>query len=157
MCRNTRTPQTCADIQVQRTYIQVEHKQYRNVQKYKNNTEMCRHTSTTEAEIHVQYAQKYDFPVWTFAEIHVNIYRNVSTCTEVQFNHIQKYSYKSFQLLVWTTAGTHLQKCVNMYRNTVESHAEIHVNIYRNVSTYTEIQIHHRQEIQVQYRHLQKY
>jgi len=63
MCRNTRTPQTCADIQVQRTYIQVEHKQYRNVQKYKNNTEMCRHTSTTEAEIHVQYAQKYDFPV----------------------------------------------------------------------------------------------
>jgi len=145
MCRNTRTTQTRADIQVRPTHTHVEHKQYRNVQKYKKNAEMCRNTGTTQTEIQLQCAQRYDVDVWT----------------------LQKYMPTFSEMSTFTKICQHVQKCsLITYRSTLTNHysylsEQPQERMYRIVSTYTEIPLNDIQKYMSTFtemcQHIQRY
>ena len=68
MCRHTSTIQKRAEMQVKR----------RNVQTYKNNTEMCRNTRTTQtcADIPVKHREEYRYNMHTNTLARLNICGN---------------------------------------------------------------------------------
>ena len=156
MCRNTRTIQKCVGILVQQRqkYMYNMHRNTtfpsEHLQKYMSTfTEMCQHVQKCSLITYRNIVTNHFS--YLSEQPQERIYRNVSTCTEIPLNHMQKY------MSTFTEMCQHIQR----YKYITDKKYKYNTDICRNTST-TQININTTQpiqkcaDIQVQYRNVQK-